>query len=288
MDFVNLVLHFVVPRPSNNHKAGFLHSPVIMIIIFSLFVYQLILTSVPSVLPRVLGFASSIPVEEVIKLTNQKRVEAGLTPLNTNPILQEAAQAKAADMLAHDYWAHVSPGGVTPWDFFKNNGYTYRFAGENLARDFSNPSSVVDAWMASQSHKENLLSPKYEEIGVAVVEGDLAGVDTTLVVQLFAAPVAKTAQAANVETRPQPKPEALIASVQTSQRISGGPLLSPLDTTKGMSTAVLGLLLGVFAVDEIIVYRRKIFRVSGRGVAHMSFLTMILLVVLIIKSGQIL
>ena len=284
MDFVNLVLHFVVPRPSNNHKAGFLHSPVIMIIIFSLFVYQLILTSVPSVLPRVLGFASSIPVEEVIKLTNQKRVEAGLTPLNTNPILQEAAQAKAADMLAHDYWAHVSPGGVTPWDFFRNFGYTYRFAGENLARDFANPSSVVDAWMASQSHKENIMSPKYEEIGVAVVEGDLEGVDTTLVVQFFGSRGAKVAQAEEVVRERGVKPEPQIEG----QYLASAPILSPLDSTKGVSAAVLGLLLGVFLVDEIIVYRKKIFRVSGRGVAHMSFLGMILLVVLIIKSGQIL
>ncbi|EKD62538.1 MAG: hypothetical protein ACD_52C00135G0007 [uncultured bacterium] len=288
MKFIEYAAHFLIPRNSNNHKARLLHSPILMAIIACLFVYQLTLSSVSSVFPKVLGFASSIPMEEVVRLTNEKRVEAGLGPLSFNSALASAARDKAVDMLEHNYWAHVSPNGVTPWDFFKNNGYTYRFAGENLARDFSNPSSVVDAWMASQSHKENLLSPKYEEIGVAVVEGDLAGVDTTLVVQLFAAPVAKTAQAANVETRPQPKPEALIASVQTSQRISGGPLLSPLDTTKGMSTAVLGLLLGVFAVDEIIVYRRKIFRVSGRGVAHMSFLTMILLVVLIIKSGQIL
>ena len=290
MKFVDLALHLVVPRSSNNHKARLLHSPVIMLIIGFLFVYQLTLSSIPAIFPRVLGYASSIPVEEVIRLTNAKRLEAGLSTLTINPALSSAAQAKAKDMLDHDYWAHISPSGTTPWDFFRNSGYTYRYAGENLARDFANPSSVVDAWMASPTHKDNVLSTKYEEIGVAVVEGDLGGIDTTLVVQLFGAPAGRIAQAKTKEvvSTPVPSPSTFIASAQTESTLVENPLFSPLDTTKGMSTAVLGLLLGVFAVDEIIVYRKKIFRVTGRGVAHMSFLGIILLIVVILKSGQIL
>ena len=90
-------------------------------------------------------------------------------------------------MIDRDYWAHVAPDGTQPWKFFTSFGYKYRYAGENLARDFSNASSAMDAWMNSPTHKENILNPKYKEIGIGVVEGDLAGTDTTIIVQFFGA-----------------------------------------------------------------------------------------------------
>jgi len=82
----------------------------------------------------------------------EQRVSVGLLPLEANATLAQAAQAKAADMLNNNYWAHVSPDGTQPWSFFVNAGYSYRYAGENLARDFTNPASAVDAWMASPTN----------------------------------------------------------------------------------------------------------------------------------------
>jgi len=180
--------HYLIPHSSNNHKAKTLHSKTIFIVILFLLLFQI---SISYILPQsgvsILGYASSIPVDEVIHLTNQKRGEFGLAPLAYNASLTQAAQAKGEDMLTKDYWAHVAPDGTEPWIFFINAGYDYRYAGENLARDFTNSVSTVDAWMSSPTHKDNLLSAKYSEIGVAVVEGDLNGVDTTIVVQLFGA-----------------------------------------------------------------------------------------------------
>jgi hypothetical protein len=139
-------------------------------------------------LGNILGYASDISVSEVIRLTNQERAKSGLTQLQINSELSNAAAGKARDMFEKQYWSHTSPSGTEPWDFITGAGYSYRVAGENLARDFSNTSSMVQAWMTSPTHRDNIMHPRYQEIGIAVVNGSLDGVETTLVVQMFGAP----------------------------------------------------------------------------------------------------
>src|SRR3990170_3016481 len=179
------IAHLLIPHESNNHKAKLLHNSSLTLLIIGLLLYQGVLSFFPRFSPDILGYAANIPPDEVIRLTNEKRAAAGVGALTTNATLSAAAQAKGADMLNKDYWAHISPDGTQPWYFFTSFGYKYRYAGENLARDFSDPASAVEAWMASPSHKENMLSSKYKEVGVAVIEGDMAGVDTTVIVQFF-------------------------------------------------------------------------------------------------------
>src|SRR3972149_6841730 len=186
MKAIEHLAHLFIPRQSNNHKAKLLHSSSITTLVLFLALFQLTISFLPGLGVKVLGYAANFSPDEVIRLTNEKRVQAGLSPLSTSSVLSQAAQAKGADMLNKDYWAHVSPDGTQPWYFFTNFGYKYRYAGENLAIDFQDPTSAVEAWMASPSHKENMLSGKYREIGIAVIEGDLAGVDTTTVLQFFA------------------------------------------------------------------------------------------------------
>ncbi|MFC1727292.1 CAP domain-containing protein [Patescibacteria group bacterium] len=180
--------HFWVPHHTNNHRAKILHPSVISILVALLLVYQFGINFALLLQPSILGYASNIPPERVIELTNQERAKHGLSPLNHNLTLSQAAQLKAGDMFAFDYWAHTSPSGRDPWGFFKDAGYTYLYAGENLARDFQNPEAVVQAWMNSPSHRENILNDRYQEIGLVVVDGTLDGVETTLVVQLFGTP----------------------------------------------------------------------------------------------------
>lgn len=181
----DLFTHLFLPHHSNNQKPRLLHPPTILIVAFILLAFQFSLHFLRQRNTGVLGYASSISLDEVLRLTNERRKEAGLSPLKLDPVLSQAAKSKGEDMLNKDYWAHVSPDGVEPWKFFLDVGYKYRYAGENLARDFSNAASIVSAWMASPTHRDNILSPKYEDIGLAVVEGDLAGADTTIVVQFF-------------------------------------------------------------------------------------------------------
>jgi len=139
-------------------------------------------------LPRVLGYATNVKVADLLVDTNILRQQHNLKTLNLNPQLSKAAEAKALDMFANNYWAHTSPSGKEPWDFILASGYDYIYAGENLAVDFSDSKAVVRAWDNSPSHRDNLLSDRYTEIGFAVVNGELDGRKTTLVVQLFGYP----------------------------------------------------------------------------------------------------
>jgi len=304
------LLHIFTPRESNNHKPKILHTSSILGISFALIVLQLFLFIGGKKGPSVLGYAANISPDEVVRLTNQKRAEVGLPELKFNATLSQAAHNKGENMLDMDYWAHVAPDGTQPWKFLSEVGYKYKFAGENLARDFSNSQSAVEAWMASPSHKENILSPKYTEIGVAVVEGDLSGTDTTLIVQFFGnegegvVPVAqaKETDTGNIASQggeeaalntPIPKvdnmPSELV--VGTSETLSGSQnkvLVSPFYTTKDISMIVVGILLVVLVIDGIVISRRKIARIGGKTFAHIAFLGIILAIVIIIKAGQIL
>ena len=132
---------------------------------------------------------SDITPSIIVALTNQARDQRKVATLATNPLLTKAAEAKANDMATKGYFAHISPGGVTPWSWFKQAGYTYSYAGENLALDFISGEDVITGWLNSPSHRANLLSTKYKDIGVAVKTGMINGSDSLIVVQMFGSPV---------------------------------------------------------------------------------------------------
>ena len=305
-------IHLFFPWHTNNQKARLIHPEIIILFVIKLIIFQAVLQLIPASGLRILGYAANISPDEVIRITNEQRVSVGLLPLEANATLAQAAQAKAADMLNNNYWAHVSPDGTQPWSFFVNAGYNYRYAGENLARDFTNPTSAVDAWMASPTHKDNLLSANYREIGIAVIEGDLDGVDTTIIVQFFGTKYTDTipdvpiAEAVPAATRapqvspspvpiaaafPSPSPISSLVAVETpiaeAGPVGGRVLISPFSTTKGVSLVVVGLLLNVLVFDGLVTRKRRIARIGGRTFAHLSFLGMILAIVLILKAGQV-
>ena len=291
MKFIQKVAHLLVPRESNNQKAKLLHNSSLTLITFAFIFYQLIISFVPRFAPKILGFAANISPDEVVRLTNEKRTQVGLLPLNLNSTLSQAAQAKGADMLNKGYWAHVAPDGSQPWVFFTNFGYKYRYAGENLARDFSSASSAVEAWMDSASHRENLLSSKYKEVGIGVIEGNLAGVDTTIIVQFFGTKYADT-----IPVAPIAEAKAAVAPTATPRAVGPTPtppvevtkiLVSPFSVTKSVSLGIVGLLLFVLVIDGVFVSKRRIARIAGRTFAHIAFLGMILAIALILKAGQI-
>lgn len=130
------------------------------------------------------AFGAMTP-SEIVSLVNQERSDAGLSSLTESSLLDTAAQAKADDMATEGYFSHTSPSGVTPWDWFRDAKYEYRYAGENLAIHFHDAVSQERAWMESKKHCENILSPKYREIGVAIRPMTFEGKETTVVVQSF-------------------------------------------------------------------------------------------------------
>ncbi|HRN95981.1 MAG TPA: CAP domain-containing protein [Candidatus Levybacteria bacterium] len=179
--------HYFIPHEHNNFRSKLLHHSSLLVLIFFLFFTSISVHVVQQQKPEILGVAYSINQQELLEYTNNARKERGLEPLTLNESLVSAANGKAQHMFSNNYWAHFAPDGTSPWQFIKGAGYQYIFAGENLAKGFTDSKSVVDAWLNSPSHRDNLLSDKYKEIGFAVSEGQIEGVETVLVVQMFGA-----------------------------------------------------------------------------------------------------
>lgn len=224
-----VLAHLFHPRRSNNHRArllhpeGFLVLGAIAVLCFGILNYP---TSVQQDLGLVLGYASDISVDQVIAHTNRQRQTAGLGAVTENSVLAQAAQAKAADMFAKQYWAHTSPVGKEPWDFMREAGYRYRRAGENLARDFMVTPDMVAAWMASPTHRANIMNGGFTQIGVAVMNGSLDGVETTLVVQMFGTPPV-TAQTTD---------QAVAQVSQEAIQVEAAPVSVPLESPRPTET----------------------------------------------------
>lgn len=303
---MSFLYRLFIPSPENNHRASLLRPQILSFLTLVFVCYQISLSFFALAGPRVLGYSSDITPERIIELTNQKRINAGLSPLKQNSLLSEAARRKAGDMFAFNYWAHNSPSGRDPWTFFKEVGYHYLYAGENLARDFRDPESVTEAWMNSPSHKENLMNSKYQDIGVAVVDGYLQGVETTLVVQLFGTQMKELAKKPIKELIPQraitktpevirgEEEKSLLAPISSVETISSNkegsflPVVNPFSLTKMISIFLAGIILGAFLVDLLLVSEKKTPRLSGRSFAQLLFLGFIILLVLVSKQGAIL
>jgi uncharacterized protein YkwD len=114
--------------------------------------------------------------EAVLCLINRKRAENGEAPLQTSPQLEQAAEGHCEELVADDYFAHVSPSGETPVDRIRDTGYipganVGYVIGENLAwgtYQLSTPTAIVAAWIASPGHLANILEAKYTETGIGV------------------------------------------------------------------------------------------------------------------------
>lgn len=243
----------------------------------------------------VLGVRTDIAVTDLLMLTNQKRAENGLAPLVLNTELTEAATEKSADMFAKNYWAHNSPDGTTPWVFIKSTGYDYLYAGENLARGFTNSADVIDAWMKSPGHRENMLSPNYKDIGFSIQSGALTGDQTILVVEEFgqqregASDVVDAgrdgslarSQVPNVSTEKEivPAESPSVASFKTT------PLIDVKEVTKGIGLVVLGVFFFTLLFDVMIAERKKIVRIVAHNIDTMLFILVVIATILLVGNG---
>ncbi len=116
----------------------------------------------------VLGTNSDFSASKLLNDTNAERAKDGEPALSFNVKLEEAAQAKADDMVRSDYWSHNSPSGRTPWSFITASNYQYRSAGENLAYGFDGADASVAGWMNSAEHRANILNVSYSDVGFGV------------------------------------------------------------------------------------------------------------------------
>ncbi len=164
----------------------------------------------------VLAYATNISPAGLLSSTNSQRTANGVSALSANGLLNSAAQAKANDMVNRNYWSHQTPDGQQPWIFITGAGYQYLSAGENLAYGFMTSSATVTGWMNSPSHRSNLLSGTFTEVGFGIANSaDFVGNGPqTVVVAMYAKP-----QGAPV---PAPTPPAPAPAPQTPAQATQG------------------------------------------------------------------
>lgn len=110
---------------------------------------------------------SSRYVDEVIRLVNIERANAGLDPLVKSDILCQIAEARASEIKI--LFSHTRPNGTKCFTILKEYGISYKLCAENIAAGQKTPAKVVEDWMNSPGHRANILDPRVQEIGVGVV-----------------------------------------------------------------------------------------------------------------------
>lgn len=282
----------LVPHKGNEYRPHIIRAQGIIAVLIIALLAQIVYSVVTTGRVQVLAQASDISVAELLADTNSERLTAGLEPLTVNEQLNNAAALKAQDMFANNYWAHVSPTGVQPWEWFAQAGYTYSSAGENLAKNYPNAAATVAAWMASDSHRENILKEAYVDVGFAVLEGELEGEPTTLVVALYGAQAPLTGTEAGTSRLNQTFTAANVDDQNIGPVAYFGLALGALSP---VTIAVLGLLAVVAIVGVVAHHNRhklpKTWRKNWRQHHGLyTFVGMIVLGVLVIvgsHTGQI-
>ena len=107
--------------------------------------------------------------QQVVDLVNRIRVQNGLKELKHNWELSRVARFKSQDMCDNRYFSHTSPTYGSPFTMIRNFGISFRTAGENIAKGYTSPEAVVNGWMNSTGHRQNILNPSYTQIGVGYV-----------------------------------------------------------------------------------------------------------------------
>ena len=297
--------HLFRPSKRNYYRSKLLHPESILyfcLIVLASFSIVRALRFFPSLSSSILGYASNITAEDVLIQTNHQRVNQGLSELKINEKLSQAALAKGQDMFTDQYWSHTSPDGMEPWSFIKESGYVYKAAGENLARDFMDTTEMMEAWMKSPTHRANIVNNKFEEIGIAVINGNLQGFETTLVVQMFGSPTtvannkagqqqlltdSARQEVASVKSATDQETQVLAGSVLLPNPLDNPVLLTPLHLTKAFFLAVIILITATLIYDSFIVRNRQIVMAFNKNLGHLLVLGAVTFILIFFRSGLI-
>ncbi len=114
------------------------------------------------------GFVNGIQTTDMVNSINRARDVNHLPPVAENSLLDKSATTKACDMKEKNYFEHIRPDGKTPWQFIKEAGYQYKDAAENIYKGDGGLPAAMIAFLASEEHRENVITPKYTEVGIGV------------------------------------------------------------------------------------------------------------------------
>lgn len=196
-------------KPKPIHKSQHHHYwPYIplLVLIFGIFLVNIVQ---PLQKRGVLAYATNTSIDGLLSTTNQQRTQNGASDLQLNQNLSSAAQAKANDMIARNYWSHNTPEGQEPWIFINDTGYKYQKAGENLAYGFGTSDDTVTGWMNSPTHRENLLDNQFSDVGFGFANGqnfNNSGPETVVVAMYGKPQVLAASNQVSQEATPTPEP----------------------------------------------------------------------------------
>lgn len=110
-------------------------------------------------------------IQEVLELVNAERKKAGLKEIKGMIALDKAATIRAQEITgAKENFSHTRPDGNKWYTIFSETGLNPKSAGENLAAGQTSPEMVVSDWLASETHKANILDPDFDYIGLGYVK----------------------------------------------------------------------------------------------------------------------
>jgi len=245
--------HHFIPHKGNNYHPHIFHSKraifySVFFIAIKVFVvgYAVFLPSQAYMAPDVLTAQAS----RILALTNDLRTEKGLHTLMRATPLDTSASARTLDMVEKGYFSHTGPDGHTLSYFMKLTGHKYITAGENLALGFKTADEVVDAWVKSPTHYENLIDPNFKEFGIGIGEGAYNGADTIFIAEHFGEPISSEATSTPVATTTGTKEASRVAlAPRQAQIVVPIPTLTP--PVSG-SLADSSIPSSTLAMDEIV------------------------------------
>lgn len=273
--------NWFLPHKDTHQKAHLISWEAMLVYILLFILLQVGFSIAGFVKPGILGISANIDYKKIIELTNIERQKKGLPPVLENQVLSNAAKLKAINMFTENYWAHFAPSGKSPWDFILGSGYKFTFAGENLAKNFYSSEDVVSAWMASKTHRDNLLNANFKDIGIAVEEGVLNGQKTVLIVQEFgttealAGKPSVAVQGKQIQVSEQDllnKPQ--LSIVKSENIFNPKPIFDPYQVSKLAGFSIIFLVAFLLVLDLWIIKRRGVFRISSHNLAHMALLSL--------------
>ncbi len=291
-NIVTSIKNLFKSTPENNFEPYILKTQGILLVALLLCAIEIGYVTDRYLAIRAMDLLASVLPSVLTEETNQKRLENALPQLTTNPLLVKAAELKAQDMASRGYFSHDTPDGKTPWYWLDQVGYTYKYAGENLAVNFSESTDVTLAWMNSPSHRANIVKGDYTEIGIATAKGVYKGKETIFVVQFFGTPnksfnlsdvlpkIPSTKASPKAVTSKTLKPEQIKTPVKNDKKIQNTVLGEETIETHSISTPKkLNKSFGGVAVLVVIVLIAN--ALTGRKIPFMPVLRSALLIALI-------
>ncbi|MBI3572444.1 hypothetical protein HY091_02865 [Candidatus Kaiserbacteria bacterium] len=282
---------YFFPHAGNDYNPHFFSLASVAVIVLFVLVLEGFYFSDTGFLFKKTDFLAAVLPGVLVSLTNTDRAALNDASVTENAVLDQAATLAAEDMASKGYFAHVSPEGTTPWDWLGKVGYRYRYAGENLAVNFTDSSDVEKAWMASPTHHANIVKPQYTEVGIGVANGLYEGQEATFVVQFFAAPAPASVAQALAAPPPPPSAEAAVNTSVLAAQTAALPtpviplkptlltrtLASPTESVQDAVLIILALVAALFSLSIL----TRVHAPHPRVLASGAFL-------LIVASGALL